>query len=392
MLRDPSRIGKNIAAARSKIGLTQQHMADQLGLSRQTLIAFEKGQRAPSTEQLAKIGEALQIPVRDLVSLVASTDLTNIRFRTTDLQPEVAVAVQTLEDFGRRYATLEELLDQHLRRPALPPVALPRDLEITRFAEDVAADARRFLALGDGPLVDLRAVLEDQVGLRIFGIAELQSTQVDGLFAYSDELGALVGFKPIADSRRTNWTLCHEYAHFLTNRFDAEITYGSESRTTQNREERFANAFSASFLMPQFGISKRFSDILKDANGELKVWHLVLLAKEYGVSFEALIRRLEGIDRIRKGTLQHLRDSGFKPITAERALGIERYAEERAPLRPQRYEYLLAVLVDRGDVAEGEAARYLRVDRLSARELLQQYESVLAESPEANESLKEAIC
>jgi len=366
---DPALLGVNIAHARKKAGKTQDALAKGLGISRPTMIAIEAGQRLPNELQLHAIAEQLGSAVRDLLNLGVPDEAVAVRFRALRGAEPSYAALDALEDYGRRYVRLEELARDRIVRREPAPFLLARASNIERAADELAATERLRLGLGDGPLPDLRVVFEEDAGLRIFGVDELRKTKISGLFLYSQEYGPLVGFNAAHDSRRVRWTLCHEYAHYLSERFEPEITLDvSEKPGRRERREIFADAFAARFLMPATGLSRRFSEMLSDAGGGLKVAHLLMLAQFFEVSFQAVTQRLEEIGRVTRGTHAMLRDRGFKPREAEGILGLER----RAPLdrMPFRYLFLVATLYARGTISEGDVAAYLRTDRLSAREIL----------------------
>lgn len=367
---DPAVLGANIAHARKKRGITQDALAKLLQVSRPILIAIEAGQRVPSELQLHAIADHLDASVRDLLSLAAPDEAISVRFRSLRGKEPFQPALDALEEYGRRYVRLERLAKDSIWRREPPLFPLDRVSNIHTGAEELASTERLRLGLGDGPLPELRGVLEEDAGLRIFGLDELRRTKISGLFAYSREYGPLVGFNTGHDSRRVRWTLCHEYSHYLTERFDPEVTVDvPQVGGRKDRRESFADAFAARFLMPATGLSRRFSDMLQDAQGELKVAHLLMLAQFFDVSFQAMTQRLEEIGRIPTGTYSLLSEQGFKPREAEDMLGFQkRSAFDRLP---SRYLFLVASLHASGELSEGDVAAYLRTDRLSARDLLQ---------------------
>lgn len=364
---DPAVLGANIAHARKRVGRTQDALARTLGISRPTLIAIEAGQRLPSDLQIHALAETLGTSMRDLLSLGAPDEVISVRFRSMRGAAEAQPAIEALEDFGRRYLRLEESASDRIARREAPVFSLDRAQNVDRAAEELAAIERLRLGLGDGPLPDLRLVFEEDAGLRIFGIDELRKTRISGLFIYSGEYGPLIGFNASHDSRRIRWTLCHEYAHYLSDRFEPEVTVPYDGGR-RSRSETFADAFAANFLMPATGLSRRFSEMLSDADGKFRVAHLLILAQFFEVSFQALTQRLEEIGRISRGTYDMLVARGLKPLEAESILGFERRVIDRLPFR---YVFLVASLYARGELSEGEVAAYLRTDRLTAREILQ---------------------
>ena len=97
---DPNRLGKNIAAARRRNALTQEQLAERLGVSRQTLISLEGGQRVPSSDQLVRLGSSLSTTVRDLLNLEPVDEGVGVRFRRREKDEHVLNAVDALEDMG----------------------------------------------------------------------------------------------------------------------------------------------------------------------------------------------------------------------------------------------------------------------------------------------------
>jgi len=91
------------------------------------------------------------------------------------------------------------------------------------------------------------------------------------------------------------------------------------------------------------------------------------LAHLYRVSAEAMFRRLEELKRVPFGTWDTLREKrGFKPEQAKEALGLDYGA--RQPMLPLRYRLLAAsAYVNKELLTEGQLAKKLRVDRVSAR-------------------------
>lgn len=367
---NPSVVGQNVISARKRKAINQAQLAQRIGVSRPTLIAIETGQKAPTPTLLAAISHELNISIRDLTSLVPADEQALVRFRDPLRTNEPArLAVDALIDFGR-YATLLETKSERRSRPRIPaPLAFDDTTEIEHAAQDLAASERARLNLGDGPLGDIRIILEQEVGILTFGLPQLSETKIAGLFVYAGERGLIGINQRQADRRRQNWTIAHEYAHFLTNRYDPEVTFEVESKKSRDRHEQFAEMFAAHFLMPTFGLSRRFSELLGGV-AQATAGHILLLANQYQVSFHAMCLRLESMDRIPKNTYDYLMSRGLKPIEAERAMGIDRNDETFFPY-PLSYVYMLSVLKRKGELSEGDVAHYLQTDRLTAREVVE---------------------
>ena len=64
------RIVSNLRELRTRADLTQAQMAEAVGVTRQTIIAIEKGNYTPSILLALKLARALQVPVEELFDYV----------------------------------------------------------------------------------------------------------------------------------------------------------------------------------------------------------------------------------------------------------------------------------------------------------------------------------
>ncbi len=63
------KVNNNVSMLRSQKGVTQEDMAKAVGVTRQTIIAIEKGNYTPSVLLAIKIAQYFQIPVEEVFSL-----------------------------------------------------------------------------------------------------------------------------------------------------------------------------------------------------------------------------------------------------------------------------------------------------------------------------------
>ena len=62
-------IGENIQLLRKKRSLTQEALAEQVGVSRQTVAKWEAGERAPDLEAAGKLSRVLDVSLDDLTAM-----------------------------------------------------------------------------------------------------------------------------------------------------------------------------------------------------------------------------------------------------------------------------------------------------------------------------------
>ena len=293
MRADHSTLAARLRAAREARGLTQAQAAAELGVSRPLLIAMEKGDREVQDDQLITLARLYSKPVSELLRPTAPPLAIGARFRAV-----LASAPET-DKLPQLITRLEELADNYLdllRRAhaepsgQYPPLRKIDHLNPEQAAEDLATEERNRLSLGDGPVQGLREMLEVDVGLRIF--VEPLPSRVAGLFVFIESLGGCVAVNSLHPPERRDWTLAHEYAHFLISRDRAEVTIVGHRRQLPDTE-RFADAFAANFLMPRSGLSRRFNELKRSNAGQVTAATLVQIAHTYHVSVQALTLRLE---------------------------------------------------------------------------------------------------
>jgi Zn-dependent peptidase ImmA (M78 family)/DNA-binding XRE family transcriptional regulator len=370
---DPKVLGTRLQEARKARGMTQQAVADEMKIARTTLVAIEKGERRVTPQELIELAALYGRPVSEFVSRQIVTASFAPQFRAEwkedfERDEEIGKAGDELQRLAEDYAELERLCGLPMARAYLPTYETSGSAP-EQAAEEIAATERNRLGIGDGPLSNLRDRLETDIGLRIFYFR--MPPKISGVFAYNDVLGGCIGINANHPRDRRNWSLAHEYGHFLTNRYRAEITFLSEGKR-QSFWERFADTFAENFLMPAGGLNRRFTELHRsNPSGQITLAQLCTLADLYQVSVQALIIRLEKLRRLPAGTWDRLESEGFKPRRAQQLLGIDANPAEQY-LLPRRYLNLAVMAYEKELLSEGQLSRYLRADRVSARVLVEE--------------------
>lgn len=368
---DPAVVGERFAATRKVRGLTQQDVAAVLGVARTTIVAMEKGERPARAPEVVRLARLYGRQVGDLVrpSPVREPDSFIVQFRAARAPADSPMRerresdIRAFQELCERYLALEQLTGSPL--PRRYPETFPIDgAHPDRAAEEVASAERNRLGLGDGPVGRLRELLEADVGLRVFAIP-FSDARLAGLFAYAEELGGCIAVNANHPEERRRWSATHEYAHFLTDRYRAEIQVLPMYRRVPEAE-RFAEAFSRHFLLPGSGLIRRFQSIKRAKPGPMTPADILSLCQLYGVSFQAMVLRLEDLRLLRVGTWDLLHDAGFKAGGARRMLDLPPVEHEFDRL-PVRYQALAVQAYATGDISEGRLAQFLGTDRVGAR-------------------------
>ncbi len=363
----PEDLGARLQAARKARGLTQEEVAARLGVARTTVTAIEKGQRRVRPGELITLAGLFDRSIDELVARAVPAEPLSVQLRAT-LPPDTTLGDgfdQALFEFQRLcedYRRLEEITGS-ARQVQLPELYRVDPRRPEASAEDAAIRERLRLGLGDGPIRDLRGLLETDVGLRIFYL-DLPS-RVAAFFAFTTELGGAVAVNRKHPPERRRHSLAHEYGHFLTERRTPEVNIvGRYERVPA--QERFAEAFGRAFLLPQSGLVRRVHEIRQGRGGALTAADLLTLAELYFVSAQALTRRLEELDLVGVGTWDRLTQRGLKVREARALLELPEH-ETSVDVLPPRYRLLAVEAFRTGALSEGQLARFLRVDRIEAR-------------------------
>jgi Zn-dependent peptidase ImmA (M78 family)/DNA-binding XRE family transcriptional regulator len=369
---DPKTLGQRLAEARKARGVTQEEVAQFLGYSRPTYIAMEKGERLAQADEIMRLatyfGRTVHEMVRPgepVVALQPHLRAAAERIKAGD-DKQLLEAIDELQRFTQDYRRLEELMNVPLRTRFPPELNLDTPIDVTELAEGVAVQERRRLGLGDQPVIHLRSILEWDVGLRIFYGEKLPST-IAGMYAWTADLGCCILINRNHPPQRRRVSMVHEYGHLIVDRYKPGIDPVSMTgRKPAN--ERFAETFGLSFLMPASSVRAKFHEIVT-STGDFKVADLCRLSHFYFVSVEAMTLRLEKLGLIPKGSSENLKESRFSPMKASQILELLPHPETSQPY-PQRYKFLAVHTHEQGKITQVQLARFLRCDVVTARQIV----------------------
>mgnify|MGYP001416125203 CR=1 FL=1 len=363
-------VGERLRAARESVKLTQAVAASDAGMARTTLVAIEKGQRPVRFDELQTLTAIYRTTINELLRQEPVQVNLLAQFRKVSDSEEVSVAqaADLLNDLVRAEVELEQLLGM-LRSTVYPPETPILPGNVRMQAEQDALDLRQWLGLGLNPINDIVSILELQLGARVY-VRRLPPS-ISGLFAFDDAVGPCILLNANHPRDRRANTAGHEVGHFMSTRRFADILDDATLET--GREERYANAFGRAFLMPARAVKQKFQDITAGASS-LSRRHVIVLANYFGVSREALVRRLEELGLIKRGSWDWFVENGG--ITNEQVIQVlgDLPKDEHKDDANRSISLRMSMMADevwrRGLLSEGQLARLLRLDRVELRELL----------------------
>lgn len=359
-------LGSRLRQAREATGLTQEEVARRLGLSRSSVVQMEQGNRTVSSLELDQLARLYGRDLRDFLASAFDSEESLVaifRAEAALADPdELDGAARSSIELARELANLEDLLGIDRTLSRAPAYAAPTPHSKWQAIEQgnrAAVEERRRLNLGNLPLGELQDLLEAQ-GVRTALLVLPQD--VSGLTLMDPRLSFFVVANERHAPQRRRFSWVHEYAHILFDR-DRKGTVSRDADRTDHAEVR-ANAFAASFLMPEGGVREVLASLGKGRasrerqtvfNGEAEVaaesraepgsqavthYDVVLLARHFGVSRTAAIYRLRNLDLISQGELDLLRAAEEEGVglAIERSLRLKEGGSRRGPQNPEEGE------------------------------------------------------
>ncbi len=342
-----------LKAARENAGLTQQEVAEEVGITRVAVVRIEAGKRAVNSLELAEmarlygrgISEFLEEGVFEEDPLVALFRAAPGYAEDPKLKRELLRCV----DLCREAANLEQLLGLSPSSSFLVSYGL-KGLSTLWDAINqgryLAEQERNRLDLGTSPVWEMAEIIARQ-GVRV---TEYEMPDaVSGLFFHSEDTGFAIVVNRKHSLRRRLFSYAHEYCHLLADR----ERFGGISHAGNRNElaEVRANAFAAHFLMPEAGV-RSFLKALGKGEGtrqnleiydewdhvpaqkrmpagsqEVRVHDVVGLSHHFGASYEAALYHLLNLGIIRKDNFEVLWESRGAQGSVRRALRMPKWDE-----------------------------------------------------------------
>lgn len=347
-------LARRLKAARENAGLTQQEVAEEVGVARTAVVHMETGKRAVNSLELAEMAQLYGRGIAEFLNEgVFEEDPLVALFRATpDYAEDWPLRKELLRciDLCREAASLEKLLGLATSPAFFVSYGLGAPSsrwEAINQGRYLAEQERNRLDLGTWPVWGIAEIIAHQ-GVRVTEYD--MPDAVSGLFFHSEGTGfAIVINRDHSRSRRL-FSYAHEYCHLLADpeRFGGISHAGNRNELAEVR----ANAFAAHFLMPEQGV-RSFLKVLGKGEGtrqnleiydewdqlpaqkrmptgsqELRVHDVVGLSHHFGVSYEAMVYHLLNLRLTRKDNFEVLWASKGAQGPVRRALRIPEWDEE----------------------------------------------------------------
>ena len=260
-------IVERIRLIRKSRRISQQQVADAIGISRATFYRIESGKRSISTLILADLAEFFSCPFEFLIGQnpVDKYDLVTLLYLTADSlvgQSDANKMIDSVKDFIRLYRE-GIIMKRELGLLAPPSLPLYENNEIQSLSDAidqgdrVATQERHRLGIGQLPITDLPALIARQ-DIWVSTV-ELPGT-VSGIFIDHPSTGMAIIVNSLQSYGSQRISFARAYAHALFGKHQ-QVTIFTREDSTELLELR-AKAFAEAFLMPRGSVA----DVARSVN------------------------------------------------------------------------------------------------------------------------------
>ncbi len=360
-------VGTKIRKLREENGLTQEDLANSVGLSSEFISLLELGKRSPSLDSLSRIARFLNKEVSFFI--LEKKETFNTLILGEGLDAKTRRLMKKFKNYCDDYLELEEMTG---RQSDLAP------LYTNITAEKMAEQERRRLDVGNDSIHDAFFLLE-QNGLHVWRVPVPDEIDISGAFMFVDYKQAAFA---LVNSRlalgQQKLAAAHEYGHYLKDRHDGPVIdnpdiFIEDYITLYHAREKYAQTFALNFLMPP----KKIIEIIeKDIRSKsLKLGDILYIRRYFGVSLLSLLQMLKRLEYISPGQ--------FKEFQKQDAIQKEREifgSSEDSDLRrdkkqtivSDRFRSLVLDACKLRKISVDEAAKRLRIDKSQIFSLLSQ--------------------
>jgi Zn-dependent peptidase ImmA (M78 family) len=272
-------VSQKIKNARSLNGFSQKELADLIGVSKQMISKYEKGESIPSSSNFLKLAKSLKVKM-DYFFAPSTIELGVINFRKKSSFSNKKQ--ETLEQLIRlnleNYLEVENLLQIDYSFNNIIKYDI---IETYEDIEKVVLKLRNEWEIGLDPIHNIIQLLEDKE-IKVIEVFDVEDS-FDGLATFVNEKYPIIVINGNFPVERKRFTLLHELGHLLLNLPEGLLL---------KEEENYCNRFASEFLFPKKLAIKEFG--IK--RNSISLNELIQTQIKYGISIQAIIYRLVDIE------------------------------------------------------------------------------------------------
>lgn len=331
-------VANRIKNARILKCLSQQNVADEIGVSKQMVSKYEKGEALPSSSKFIRLSRLFGLKI-DYFFSPFQIELGAINFRkksTFSIKKQNSLKEQ-IKISLENYLWIEDVLSIDYTFKNLIENAEIKSIE---DIEKVVLQLRNEWEIGIDPIHNIIQLLEDKE-IKVIELFDVDEN-FDGMATYINNKFPVIVVNGNFPVERKRFTLLHELGHLLLNLQECN----------SKEEENFCNKFAAEFLFPKQIVIKEFGG----KRDHITLTELISTQKKYGISIPAIVYRL-----FDSGILSKQRHTNFyKKIRFNPSLNREvNLSRFETPEKSNRFERLVYRALAQENISFSKASSLL---------------------------------
>lgn len=340
-------IAYRIKNARKLRCLSQQEVADEIGVSKQMISKYEKGSSTPDSSKLIKLSKLFDLKI-DYFFKSYQIDLGEVNFRKKSrFSKRKQEALKELIKIKlENYLWLEETLSIDY---SFKNIIQNDKIKSLKDVEKTVLKLREYWNIGIDPIHNIVQLLEDKE-IKVIELEDADD-KFDGLACFVNDKYPIIVVNKKFPVERKRFTLLHELGHLLLNLPDCETSI----------EEKYCNKFAAEFLFPKNIVVAEFGG----RRSHITLPEFIAIQKKYGISIQAIIYRLvdAGIFSQEKQK-QFYQKLNFNP-SLKKEINTSRF---ETPEFSNRYERLVYRALSEENISISKASALLNTSLETIRE------------------------
>lgn len=351
-------IPSKLTDARVLLRLNQSELAKEVGVSRQAISSFERGEKAPDPSTMEKISETLGQPVSFFVSenLPIFGNESPRFFRA--FGPKTKRRNMMCEVLGTSLVQTSKYLDDFVNFPVVDVPAFSAQSDDGRYTideiENAADECRRSWGLGVGPISNVLSLLESK-GI-ITARYQIEEECIEAFSFWNGERPFIFLASNKDSAVRARFDAAHELAHLVLHRWVGveEI----ENPKTLKLIEAEANRFAGAFLMPRKSFPNEVFSPRLDG--------FLTLKERWKTAIQAMVYRCKNLGIFDEDQITNL----YKQISYRKWRKKEPLDDSIPFEEPKLLKRAVNLLLDAERMTSGEIATDLQLNRETTEKLL----------------------
>jgi Zn-dependent peptidase ImmA (M78 family)/DNA-binding XRE family transcriptional regulator len=313
-------ISQKIKNARALKGFSQQELADMIGVSKQMISKYEKGESIPTSSNLLKLGKSLKVKI-DYFFKTSKIELGILNFRkksSFSIKKQESLK-QLIKLNLENYLEIEDLLQiDYSFKNSIENEKVSSVKDIER----IVLSLRSVWQIGLDPIHNIIQLLEDNE-IKVIELFDVEDN-FDGLATFVNDKFPVIVVNGNFPVERKRFTLLHELGHLLLNLINCDL----------KEEENYCNKFASEFLFPKKLVIKEFG-VKRDL---ISLNELIEVQKKYGISIQAIVYRLVDANIFTENKkTEFYKKINFNP-SLKREVNLSRF---QTPEESNRFEQLV---------------------------------------------------